>query len=146
MNRKLVWGLMICLGVCLSIGGCAAPEKLEGKQVLNLLQETVDEIGKMLEPSVVYVEITIGGRQYQMNALALDTSGKFLLPFAIPANRRESVSIERISLWVNQEEYQAELKESDNRLQVSLITITPKEKETLTLTPVKFNDRSEYGI
>lgn len=146
MNKKVVLGLVISFMLCLNIIGCVAPEKLEGKQVMALLQEAVNGISKTVKPSVVYVEAIVSGRSYQMNALVLDEKGLLLLPFAIARSKRQNVTIERISVWIDQEEYQAELKESDTRLQISLIEIPVEENEGKNkpqLVPIKFGEPPE---
>jgi serine protease Do len=144
MKKHLLGWVTICVLIVLSIVGCATPEKLEGRKVLDLLQQTVDEVGKKIESGVVFLEVTTGGRVYGLNGIALDNKGLILVPFAMPKNKKQEVlPIDNISVWIDRKEYAGTLIQSDDRVQLGIVQLAMEDKnvtQTFNVTPIKFGD------
>ena len=123
---------LIMLSAVISGWSCATPpveQKPDVPKILNALQDDINKAVKIIEPSLVYAEIGSGRNVSGMTGLIISSGGDVLLPIHLKQD-----SYDRVQVWLNDNEYEATLVQSDERLRVSIMKIHPE----TPLTPVNF--------
>ncbi|MDQ7778364.1 MAG: PDZ domain-containing protein [Planctomycetota bacterium] len=121
----------VCLCTSLSCKSSTSQE-LDGAKVVRAFQGAVASAAEKVKPSVVFVEASTragadetetGRRTYRsatisVTGLAVADGGFLLVPLALkPEN------IERIRVWIDETEYEANLRDSDEKTGVGLLQV-----------------------
>lgn len=110
---------ILVMGVILStlLPGCVTPEK-----IIATFPEIVESVSSIIKPSVVYVKVTNTQRGYlELNGLIISQDGQILIPLYIKRDE-----LEKVQVWVDKDEYDALLVQSDERYSISILKIEPK--------------------
>jgi len=104
--KKLIFTLLV-IGVFTM--GCMS---MDGIKILNSIEQVQEDIYQKIKPSVVYVEVKyIGANQpYGYTGLVIDTEYNILMQVDLQKDK-----IEKISVWVDKQEYEAKLVQSDEK-------------------------------
>lgn len=129
--KRFVFSLVIFSAV-MAVWSCATPpveQRPDVPKILNALQDDINKAVKSIEPSLVYAEIGSGRNVSGMTGLIISSGGDVLLPMHLKQD-----SYDRVQVWLNDNEYEATLVQSDERLRVSIMKIQAE----APLTPVNF--------
>lgn len=110
--------------------GCAS---LEGTKILDAIRESVEKVSEKIQSNIVYVEITQtnSDRPMMTNGLIINNDGNILLPTHLRKDQ-----IQKISIWIDKEEYSAKLLQSDEQHNVCLVKVKPP--SSLKINPAPF--------
>jgi serine protease Do len=119
---------------------------------LRAIGEATDRVASSLEPSLVFVEVTVSGgggggrprgpapggsQQVGITGLVLTSDGTLLLPVALPKDQ-----VQDLKVWSAGKEYKAEVLKVEDKLQMTLVRV---QSEGATFSPVPSGDRAFPG-
>ena len=129
--KRFIFSLVMVSAV-ISVWSCATPPiapRPDVPKILTALQDDINKAVQSIEPSLVYAEIGSGRNVFGMTGLVLSSSGEIMIPVYLKKD-----SYDRVEVWLSDNEYEASLVQSDERLRVSIIKINAE----TPLTPVNF--------
>ncbi|MBI4835540.1 MAG: PDZ domain-containing protein [Planctomycetes bacterium] len=144
--RKVLCGCVILASLmpaCTAPGNKQAgePNVPEGVRVLSAVKNSVNDISRMVGPSVAYVEIALTGDRDpdRMTGIFIDAENNMFIPAYLKKD-----TIRKISVWINKEEYTAKLVQSDDKRYMSIIKV--KLPPEVKITPISLEKIAQAGI